>query len=68
MSREEREELERQVNVKFKQRTYAVIEEISERLELSVSQIVRRAVTAGLKEFKNARLPGSPVRRPEHER
>lgn len=58
-------EFERQVNVKFDQRTYAKVEEISERLDLRVSEIVRRAVTVGLREFDNARLPGSPTRREE---
>jgi hypothetical protein len=52
-------ELERQLNVKFDQRIYAKVEKIGKRLDLRVSEIVRRAVAAGLKEFNDARLPGS---------
>ena len=52
-------ELERQVNVKFSQRTYQKVEEISERLNLRVSDVVRRAVTEGLRAFDHAKLPGS---------
>jgi hypothetical protein len=52
-------ELERQVNVKFDQRTYLKVEEISERLDLRVSEIIRRSVIEGLKSFANASLPGS---------
>lgn len=54
-------ELERQVNVKFDQRTYLKVEEISERLDLRVSEIIRRAVVEGLKTFRNVQLPGSPT-------
>jgi hypothetical protein len=56
-------ELERQVNVKFDHRTYTRIEEVSERLDLRISDVVRRAVTEGLKAFDRARLPGSPAGR-----
>jgi metal-responsive CopG/Arc/MetJ family transcriptional regulator len=52
-------ELERQVNVKFDQRLYTEVEKISERLDLTVSQIVRRAIREGLKTLKTAKLPGS---------
>jgi hypothetical protein len=53
-------ELERQVNVKFDNRPYAKVEEVSERFDLKVSDVVRRCVVEGLKTFDTARLPGSP--------
>jgi hypothetical protein len=52
-------ELERQINVKFPPKVYVKAEEISERLDLTVSEIIRRSVIEGLKTFDGVQLPGS---------
>ena len=52
-------ELERQINVKFRPKVYVKAEEISERLDLTVSEIIRRSVIEGLKTFDGVQLPGS---------
>ena len=52
---------QRQVNVRFDRDLVEKVEAVSERLDLRVSDVVRRAVLVGLKAFDDARLPGSPT-------
>jgi hypothetical protein len=51
---------QRQVNVRFDLDLVEKVEAVSERLDLRMSDVVRRAVAEGLKAFDRARLPGSP--------
>ena len=52
--------LDRPLNVKIDQATLNDLESISRRLGLDKSEIARRALRVGLREFHGAELPGSP--------
>jgi metal-responsive CopG/Arc/MetJ family transcriptional regulator len=54
-------ELCRQVNIRLPVVDLRALDDISERLDLQRSEIMRRAVREGIKAFRRAMLPGSPA-------
>lgn len=56
-----KDSLKHQLVVKFTDRDFQQVERVAGDFGLNRSEVIRRATIEGLKHFRDAKLPGSPI-------